>query len=253
MLTVSSWHGVTSVVIGNCGTANNVGALVGHSAIRSYALAEEASEREATREEVATMRGLVRDPMSAGALRFATSKAVIHVGYRGKPVPSRLASIDEILQVAGGIVEAGRGGVIQATIGPGLELDEFAELNRATGCTVSWTALLAGAVLTSGDAPTQLARSEAMQRAGRAVVPQVTPRPPFNFEYQLAAPFVFESMKMFRPGRRSRGVRPEHHSSAPAGAETTSLRIAGGIVGITCASILCGGIVSAAPALPIPK
>ncbi len=251
MLTVSPWHGVTSVVIGNCGfsiaptrpahreivirtlenvegmtvaalsaglgaewpfetfpqyldaltargLAINVGALIGHTAIRTYVLGEDATERFASDIEIAAMRGLVREGMAAGALGFATSKAVTHVGYQGKPVPSRAASFAEIVNVASGIVDAGRGGIIQATIGPELAFDEFAELNRATGCTVSWTALLAGAVLTNEDAAAQLARSEALQRAGRAVVPQVTPRP-LNFEYQLAAPFVFEAMRMFRP------------------------------------------------------
>jgi N-acyl-D-amino-acid deacylase len=251
MLTVSPWHGVTSVVMGNCGfsiaptrpahrdivirtlenvegmtvaaleaglgtewpfetfpqyldalasrgIAINVGALVGHTALRTYVLGDDATEREATAAEIAAMRGLVRDAMSAGALGFATSKAVTHVGWQGKPVPSRVASFDEILNVAAGIVDAGRGGIIQATIGPELALEEFAELNRSTGCTVSWTALLAGAVLSGDDAQAQLARSEALQRAGRAVVPQVTPRP-LNFEFQLAAPFIFEAMRMFRP------------------------------------------------------
>lgn len=251
MLTVSPWHGVTSVVMGNCGfsiaptraehrdivvrtlenvegmtvaaleaglglewpfetfpqyldalatrgTAINVAALIGHTALRTYVMGEDATEREASEDEIATMRRLVQEAMSAGALGFATSKAVTHVGYQGKPVPSRAASFAETLAVARGINDAGRGGVIQATIGPGLAFDEFAELNRATGCTVSWTALLAGTALVDEDAAAQLARSEAMQRAGLAVIPQVTARP-LNFEYQLAAPFVFEAMRMFRP------------------------------------------------------
>ena len=251
MLTISPWHGVTSVVMGNCGfsvaptrpqhrdiimrtlenvegmtvsaleaglgddwpfetfpqyldalaargTAINVGALIGHTALRTWVLGEEASEREATDAEIATMRTLVAEAMAAGALGFATSKAVTHVGYQGRPVPSRAASLEEIVALASGLADAGRGGVVQATIGPGLLFDEFAVLNRATGCPVSWTALLAGAALTDEDAAAMLARSEALQREGHAVVPQVTPRP-LNFEFQLEAPFVFEAMRMFRP------------------------------------------------------
>ncbi|MGE0487507.1 MAG: amidohydrolase family protein [Gammaproteobacteria bacterium] len=251
MLTVSPWHGVTSVVIGNCGfslaptrpahrdivirtlenvegmtaaaltaglgeewpfetfpeylqalaahgLAINVGALIGHTALRTYVLGEEATERDATALEIATMRRLVCEAMEAGALGFATSKAITHVGYQGKPVPSRRASLDEILALAGGLVDADRGGIVQATIGPELAFDEFAAINRATGRPVSWTALLAGAALTGENAHEQLVRSEALQQQGLAIFPQVTPRP-LNFEFQLKAPFIFEAMRMFRP------------------------------------------------------
>src|SRR5262245_27409396 len=68
------------------GTAINVGALVGHTPVRLYVMGEEATEREATAEETAAMRDLVRDALRAGALGFATSKAPTHVGWAGRPV-----------------------------------------------------------------------------------------------------------------------------------------------------------------------
>jgi N-acyl-D-aspartate/D-glutamate deacylase len=143
------------------------------------------------------MRSLVRDGIEAGALGFATSKAVTHVGYGGKPVPSRAADFSEIREVAGALGDA-RKGVIQATIGPGLQFDEFAELARATGAPVSWTALLAGRRRQGVDHRQQLARSLELARQNYAVFPQVTPRP-LNFEFQLKEPFVFESMSLFHP------------------------------------------------------
>jgi N-acyl-D-aspartate/D-glutamate deacylase len=251
MLTISPWHGVTTVVMGNCGfsvaptrpehrdmmirtlesvegmtvsalqaglgeewpfetfpeyldaiesrgTAINVAAMIGHTALRTYVMGDEATEREASAVEVAQMRELVGEAMRAGALGFATSKAVTHVGYAGKPVPSRAASFDEIKTIAGALREAGCGGVIQATVGPHLSYPQFAELNEVSGCPVSWTALLAGAALNDGTATEQLQASEQLIANGFEVIPQVTPRP-LNFEYQLAAPFVFESMRLFRP------------------------------------------------------
>ncbi|HEV8028075.1 MAG TPA: amidohydrolase family protein [Stellaceae bacterium] len=249
-LTISPWHGVTTVVMGNCGfgiaptrqvdrdrivrtlekvegmsvaaleaglgaewgfatfpqyldaverkgPAINVAALIGHTPVRLFAMGEAATERAATAEEVAAMRGIVRDGLDAGALGFATSKAITHVGYGGKPVPSRAAAFSEVLALAGALREAGKG-VIQATIGPGLQFDEFAALARESGAHVSWTALLAGRPRQGVDHRVQLARSLELARQNYAVFPQVTPRP-LNFELQLKEPFVFESMSLFRP------------------------------------------------------
>lgn len=180
------------------GIGINVGAFIGHTALRTYVLGEDATEREATPEEVSAMQRLVVEAMQAGALGFATSKAVTHVGYQGKPVPSRAAHFDEMLMLAAAVREAGCGGVIQATVGPELTFERFAELNTVSGCPVTWTALLAGAALTTESAIEQLAHSEQLFRDGFEVFPQVTPRP-LNFEFQLSAPFIFESMRMFKP------------------------------------------------------
>jgi N-acyl-D-amino-acid deacylase len=250
MLTISPWHGVTTVVMGNCGfgiaptrktdrdrivrtlekvegmsvaaleaglgadwgfesfpqyldaverkgPAINVAALIGHTPVRLFAMGEAATERAATAEEVSLMRGIVRDGIEAGALGFATSKAVTHIGYGGRPVPSRAAEFDEVRALASTLREAGKG-VIQATIGPGLQFDEFAALARESGAHVSWTALLAGRRRQGVDHRLQLARSLELAQQNYAVFPQVTPRP-LNFEFQLKEPFVFESMSLFRP------------------------------------------------------
>ena len=121
MGTSSCFHGVTSVVVGNCGlslapakpedreavvksfvrveaisrrvleegiqwrwtsTAEylralgtrlgiNVGALVGHIAVRHYVMGEDAVERAATPDEIAKMKQLVRQGMEAGAVGFS--------------------------------------------------------------------------------------------------------------------------------------------------------------------------------------
>src|SRR5207244_13605696 len=97
------------------GTAINVGALVGHTPVRLYVMGEEATEREATAAEVEAMRRLVADALAAGALGFATSKSPTHVGYAGKPVPSRAAALSEIETLAGWLGDGGFG-VIHATL-----------------------------------------------------------------------------------------------------------------------------------------
>ncbi len=249
MLTISPWHGVTTVVMGNCGfgvaptrpahreailrtlekvegmsfealqagvgldwpfetfpqyldaverggMAINVAAFIGHTPLRLYVMGEEATERAATEAEVAQMRAIVREAIDAGAVGFATSKAPTHVGFGGKPVPSRAADLAEIRTLAGALREAGQG-VVQATVGPGLFFDEFAEISRETGRPVTWTALLAG-MLGPGSHRMLLDRSIELVHQGLAVVPQVSCRP-LNFDFDFAEPFPFESLPVFKP------------------------------------------------------
>ena len=252
MLSISPWHGVTSVVMGNCGfgvaptrpahrelvlltlekvegmsldalragigaewpfetfaqyldaierrgTAINVGALVGHTPVRLYVMGEEAMEREATADEVAAMRALVAEALRAGAIGFATSKSPTHVGWEGRPVPSRVAAWEEIAALAGCLAEAGN--VMQATLGPGLFLDEFAAIQERTGRPVSWTALLGGMLGPDGHRAV-LERSASLQARGVRVIPQVSCRP-LVLEFNLAAPFPLESMSVMKPAARA--------------------------------------------------
>ncbi len=249
MLTISPWHGVTTVVMGNCGfaiaptrpvhrelilrtlenvegmsidairagigedwpfetipeyldaidargTAINVGALIGHTSVRLYVMGEESTERPATADEIARMRAIVADGLRAGALGFATSQSPTHVGYAGRPVPSRAARLDEIEALAACLADVPHG-VMQATIGSGFFLDELAAIQRRMGKPVSWTALLGGMLGPEGHRFV-LERSAALQAEGVRVVPQVSCRP-LNFEFQFKAPFPLESMSIFKP------------------------------------------------------
>jgi len=250
MLTISPWHGVTSVVMGNCGfgiaptrsdhrdliirtlekvegmsvaaleqglgpdwgfetfpqyldriealgIAINVGVLQGHTPLRLYVMGPEATEREARPEEVAQMRTLLREALDAGALGFATSKLAAHVGFEGRPVPSRLAGFDEVLSLAGALREAGHG-MIQSTLGPGLLQAEMEQLSAAADATVSWTAMLAGTAFGKSSYTDQLATTLEQNGRGVRVYPQVTARP-LNFEFQFLAPTILEQMTFFKP------------------------------------------------------
>jgi N-acyl-D-aspartate/D-glutamate deacylase len=182
------------------GTAINLGALVGHTPVRLWVMGEEATEREATPEEIRAMRALVGEALAAGALGFATSKSPTHVGWEGRPVPSRAASLGEIEALAACLGDAGMG-VMQATLGPGLFLDEFAAIQQRTGRPVSWTALLGGLFGPDGHRGV-LEQSAAMQARGVRVIPQVSCRP-LQVEFDLAAPFPLESLSVMRPVSRA--------------------------------------------------
>jgi N-acyl-D-aspartate/D-glutamate deacylase len=178
------------------GSAINVGVMIGHTPLRLSVLGEESTEREATAEETATMRAAVREALEAGAVGFATSKSDTHVGYAGRPVPSRLSATEEIASIAGALGDVGHG-IMQATLGRGLLWDEMRAISEATGRPISWTALLAGA-----GGPdmwkVMLEISSKILDEGVPVHPQVSCRP-LNFEFTMAQPFPFESMRNFQP------------------------------------------------------
>ena len=75
----------------------NVGGYVGHCAVRRMVMGDDASEREATEEEVVGMQALVRESMEQGAVGLSTSQLDLHVGEDGRGVPSNFASQAEIV------------------------------------------------------------------------------------------------------------------------------------------------------------
>jgi N-acyl-D-aspartate/D-glutamate deacylase len=150
----------------------NVGAFIGHTPLRLYAMGEDAVERAATDDEIEEMRRTVLEAMAAGALGFATSRSPTHAGAGGRPVPSRLAEVDEVFRIAGALRQAGKG-LVQVTPGPGLFLDEFASLSTDLGLPVTWTALLTG----FGERGTATALAERTASLGGEVWPQIACRP----------------------------------------------------------------------------
>ncbi len=170
--TSSSWHGVTTVVMGNCGftvapcrredqdwlvkmlarvegmdrnvlqhtlpwewetfgqyldalekrgIGINTAVLAGHSAIRRYVMGVEASERAATEHEVARMKEVLKQCLEAGAIGLSSSRVAPHWDGDGKPVPSRLSTLDEYFGLVGVLKEVNAGFI---------ELAAGAEFNR---------------------------------------------------------------------------------------------------------------------------
>ncbi len=192
--TSSCWHGVTSVIIGNCGLTLapckaadrdgvvgsfvrvegmsrraleagfewrwesmaeyaatleqrlglNVGFLVGHCAVRQAVMGEASVERAARPDEIVAMQALVHEALDAGALGFSTNQNARHFREDGRPVPSRLATPEEVAALAGVLSER-NAGVLQTTQG-GMnrpsDVEATAELALQLGRPILWQSIL---------------------------------------------------------------------------------------------------------------
>jgi N-acyl-D-aspartate/D-glutamate deacylase len=94
----------------------NVATLIGHCAVRQYAMGEASVEREANESEVAEMEDLVRQGMAAGAFGFSTNSNQRHYREDGKPVASRFANLNEIARLSR-VVGESQSGLVQFTHG----------------------------------------------------------------------------------------------------------------------------------------
>lgn len=120
----------------------NVGALVGHIAVRQYVMGEESVERAATAKEIEQMKRLVLGAMESGALGFSTNRNERHMREDGKPVGSRLADDEEffaLCQVLGDL----NSGVIETIFGRNKieHFELYDKLARLTGRPILWQSL----------------------------------------------------------------------------------------------------------------
>src|SRR5207244_10798251 len=90
----------------------NVGTLVGHSAVRLYAMGKDCSERPATDAELETMRRVVREALEAGALGLSTTRNMNHFDIAGTRIPAACAPESELFALTD-VLREGCPGVIQ--------------------------------------------------------------------------------------------------------------------------------------------
>jgi len=99
----------------------NVAPLVGHSALRLFAMGEASQQRPATDAELARMCALVGEAVRAGAHGLSLSH--LDVDEEMRPVPSRYADLREKVALARAAVEAG--GSVLETVPPAGDPEEF--------------------------------------------------------------------------------------------------------------------------------
>jgi N-acyl-D-aspartate/D-glutamate deacylase len=88
----------------------NVAVLVGHSAVRTAVMGDDASVRkELTATELTEMKRLVADAMAQGAIGLGSSYSPNHSGWGGIPMPSTISNIAEFDALVGAMGGPGRG------------------------------------------------------------------------------------------------------------------------------------------------
>lgn len=174
------------------GTRLNVAVYVGHLPIRLYVMGDAASERAATPDEVGRMAALVAEAMDAGAAGFATSLAVTHRGADGRPIPSRLASLEEVEALSSAMAASGRG-VVAVNGGGALGFTATYDMQARVGAPFTYTALL---TTPDGRHDKAVAIHRDRWAAGARVWPQVSCRP-LSFSMTMVEPFTLNINPVF--------------------------------------------------------
>jgi N-acyl-D-aspartate/D-glutamate deacylase len=120
----------------------NVGTLLGHSAVRLYAMGEASQQRPAREDELEVMRRVVRDALGAGALGLSVSRNMSHLDVHGKLIPAAFAPEAEMFALARVLQEVGTG-VMQSGGGAAPELKQglMSRLSEASGRTVIYNSI----------------------------------------------------------------------------------------------------------------
>ncbi len=176
---------------GNLGV--NAGFMAGHSAIRRVVMGERAVGSEATPEELDEMKALLGKSLEEGAVGFSSTISVTHNDADGQPVPSRHASREELVELAG-VCRDHEGTSLEFLPGVGSfpqEIKELmADLSIAAQRPLNWNVLAAGdeRVMESQLSATDVARAK-----GGEVLALTVPQP-ITLRINLYGGFVFDAM-----------------------------------------------------------
>jgi len=175
--------------------AVNAGFMVGHSAIRRVVMGERAVGEEATDEELERMVALLRESLAAGGMGFSSTVSPTHNDGDGEPVPSRHASRDELVALAGAVRDF-PGTTVEFLPGTGVFTDEqkqlMTDLSLAANRPVNWNVLIVTS-LGAENTAAQLAASDHARAAGARVVALTVPQA-MTVRINLHAGFVFDAL-----------------------------------------------------------
>jgi N-acyl-D-aspartate/D-glutamate deacylase len=175
----------------------NVAVLAQHSTIRTAVMGEAACERSTpTPDELGRMRDIVRGALRAGAIGLASSFSPNHSGWGARPMPSTLATDEELAALAGVLGEERRGVFVSAT-GPRATPEYMEDIAAATGRPAFIVTVLA----MYNDAEPERAlglyeRCRAAIGRGREVYVHASCQP-LSFDFTLRDPYVLYSHESF--------------------------------------------------------
>ncbi|MGW1077333.1 N-acyl-D-amino-acid deacylase family protein [Streptomyces sp. NPDC002537] len=159
--------------------AVNAGFMVGHCALRRYAMGPDAVGGTPDAGQLRRMTALLRDAMDAGAWGLSTTRSDTHTDGDGRPVASRYAHPDELLALARAVGEH-EGTQLEAIVAGCMDRFSDAEtellvaLTVAAGRPLNWNVLTIDAAVPDR-VPRQLAASGRARAAGGRIVALTMP------------------------------------------------------------------------------
>ena len=179
----------------------NAGFLVGHSALRRVVMGDGAVGTAASPDQVARMVGLLHESLGAGGLGFSTSRAPTHNDGAGQPVPSRSASDDEMLALAGAVRDH-KGTTLEMILAGCIngftpdEVELMASMSLAANRPVNWNVLGVSALNPQRTAD-QLAASTVAASRGATVVALTLPHA-MKIRLSFLSGFVLDGLPGWR-------------------------------------------------------
>ena len=157
-------------------------------------------ERAARPQEIAQIKAMIKEAVAAGAVGFSHTRLRQHIGYRGRPLACRQASLDELKAYANALRELGRG-IIEISLSQEVDLltEEEAQLLdillAQSGRPVTWLSL----VPIHGRVESCLETLDRIEPLiARGGIPQVTAHTS-RLQLNLRNPFLMASLNSWKP------------------------------------------------------
>jgi N-acyl-D-aspartate/D-glutamate deacylase len=176
----------------------NLAVLVGHSAVRTAVMGDEASVRkEPTATELAEMKRLVAEAMDQGAIGLGASYSLNHSGWGGVPMPSTISDISEFDALVGAMGGPGRGVVEISSGATSVETMEKIAARHGRRIFMSTATALYNEQYPERALGTFDACAAAQARGNELFI-QITCQP-LSFDFTLASAYPFYSHPAFDP------------------------------------------------------
>ena len=189
----------------------NVGVLAGHSSIRTAVMGEEASTRAIpTGDELTKMKNILREALQAGAAGFASSFSPNHSGWAGKPMPSTIASDEELKELTSEL----KSGIFVIASGPRGTPEFLEQIAADTGRPVFMvTVLTMHSASHPGRAMEYYERCAAAVARGHELYIHTTCQP-LSFDFTLQEPYLLYSHPAFDPVKKAKDKEAIYRSAA---------------------------------------